>query len=176
MSTKLTHIYKLDIDHLDDASHAAYKEMLNVMKFVLDTKQYCLKTQPVDDGKDWDFITYCDSDWACDAETRISVTGFLIYLLGVPICWRSKKQKGRTLSSSEAKYVAISEAVKEIPFIYYLLESIGMNIQLPIVVRYNNAGVIFVAKNSSSGFCRHVDIRTHFILDHIEDASLKLCL
>jgi hypothetical protein len=42
------------------------------------------------------------------------------------------------------------------------------------VVRYNNAGVIFVAKNSSSGFCRHVDIRTHFILDHIEDAFIKI--
>jgi hypothetical protein len=35
-----------------------------------------------------------------------------------------------TLSSREAEDVAISEAVKEIRFIYNLMESIGMNIKL----------------------------------------------
>jgi hypothetical protein len=59
-------------------------------------------------------VSYCNSDWAGDAETRISVTGLIIYLPGVPICWRSKGQKGVTLFSSEAEYVAISEAVKEL--------------------------------------------------------------
>jgi hypothetical protein len=82
----------------------------------------------VDKGKNWDLVPYCDSDWTGGAETRISVTGFSIYLLEILICWRSKGQKGVTLSSSTAEYVAISEAVNEIRFIYYLLESIGMNI------------------------------------------------
>jgi hypothetical protein len=59
-------------------------------------------------------VSYCNSNWAGDAEKRISVTRFIVYLLGVPICWTSKGQKGVTLSSSEAEYVAISEAVKEI--------------------------------------------------------------
>jgi hypothetical protein len=90
---------------MDAASHAAYKEMLRVMKFVVDTKQYCLKMQPIEEGKDWDLVSYCDSHWAGDAETRISVTGFIIFLLGVPICWRSKGQKGVTLSSSKAENV-----------------------------------------------------------------------
>jgi hypothetical protein len=121
---------------MDAASHAVYKEMLRVMKFVVDTKQYCLKMQPIEEGKDWDLVSYCDSNW----------------------------QKGVTLLSSEAEYVAISEAVKEIRFIYYLLESIGINVMLPIVVRCDNVGAIFMAENSSSGVCtRHVDTRYHFI-------------
>jgi hypothetical protein len=99
---------------MDAASHATYKEMLRVMIFVVDTNQYCLQMQPVEGGKDWDLVSYCNSEWADDAETRMSVTGFIIYLLGVPICWRSKGQKGVTLSGTEAEYVAISEAVKEI--------------------------------------------------------------
>jgi hypothetical protein len=37
-----------------------------------------------------------------------------MYLLGVLICWRSKAQKGVTLSSSEAEYKAMMEAVKDI--------------------------------------------------------------
>jgi hypothetical protein len=44
------------------ASHAANKEMLRVMKFVVDTKQSCLKMRPVEGGKDWDLISYCNSD------------------------------------------------------------------------------------------------------------------
>jgi hypothetical protein len=70
------------------------------------------------------FGSCSDSDWAGKAETRISLTGFIIYLLGAPICWRAKGQKGVTLFSSEAEYVAMSEAVEEIHFIYFLLKGI----------------------------------------------------
>jgi hypothetical protein len=85
---------------MDGASGTAYKEMSRVMKFVLDTKQYCLKMQAKDEGKEWVIVSYCDGDWAGDAETRICVLGFIIYILDVPICWRSKGQKCVKLSSS----------------------------------------------------------------------------
>jgi hypothetical protein len=39
-----------------------------------------------------------------------------------------------------------------------------MNVKLPIVVRCNNDGAIFMFENLSSGVCtRHVDTRYHFI-------------
>jgi hypothetical protein len=57
--------------------------------------------------------------------------------MNVPVCWRSKAQRGVTLSSSEAEHVAIAEAVKEIKFIYYLLQGI-INIELPIIVTTDN--------------------------------------
>jgi hypothetical protein len=53
------------------------------------------------------------------------------------------------LLSSKAEYVAISEAVKKICCIP--MESIGIKVELPIVVRCDNVGVIFMAENSSSG-------------------------
>jgi hypothetical protein len=68
---------------MDGASLAAYKEMQRVIKFVLDTKLYCLKLQPNHESKEWDLVSYCDNDWAGDPESRISVTGFMMYLLGV---------------------------------------------------------------------------------------------
>lgn len=46
--------------------------------------------------------------------------------------------------------MAISEAVKEIRLIYYLLESAGIKIEHPIAVRCDNAGAIFMAENLSS--------------------------
>jgi hypothetical protein len=90
---------------------------------------------------------FCDSDWDGDSETRISVTGFILYLMNVPVCWQSKSQKGVTLSSTEAEYVAMSEAVKEVKFIYYLLRDIGIDVNSPIIVKTDNIGAMFMASD-----------------------------
>jgi hypothetical protein len=103
--------------YMDGTTLAVYKEILRVI-IVFDTQFFCLKMQPNKDEEDWNLLVNSDIDWAVDSENRISITGFIIYLLGTTICWRSKGQKGVTLSSSEAEYVAMSEVVKDIRFIY----------------------------------------------------------
>jgi hypothetical protein len=65
--------------------------------------------------------------------------------MNVPVCWRSKAQKAVILSSSEAEYVAMSEAVKEIKFFYYLLRDIEIEVDLPILVKTDNVGATFMA-------------------------------
>jgi hypothetical protein len=104
---------------MDKATMGIYLEMLRVVKFVIDTKTFYLKIRPENKIKNWSLHLFCDCDWAGDSEKRISVTCFIVYLMNLPVCWRSKAQRGVTLSSSEAEYVAISEAVKEIKFIHY---------------------------------------------------------
>jgi hypothetical protein len=69
--------------------------------------------------------------------------------------------------SSEAKYAAISEPGKEIKFIYFSLQGIRTEIELPIIVKTDNIGATFMAQNSSSGVrTRDVDtsITTSVIL------------
>jgi hypothetical protein len=135
-----------------------------------------LKVEPkINENLEWNLKLFCDSDWAGDPETRISVTGFVIYLLNVPICWCSKVQKGVTLSSTEAEYVAISEAVKEIRFVYYLLNDIHVQAKIPIIVKTDNVGAIFMSENASTGVrTRHVDTRYHFVREFIEDGFIKI--
>jgi hypothetical protein len=142
---------------MDGATLVVCKEMLRVIRFVIDTKWFCLKMEPKKIERDWNILGHSDIDWAGYSENRISITGFIMYLLEAPICWRSKGKKGVTLSSSEAKYVAISEVVKEIRFVYYHLVSLGISVKLPIIVRTDNIGAIFMAENPSSGVrTRHI--------------------
>ena len=144
------------------------------IKFVLDTKIFCLKIRTKIEDLSWNLKEYCDSDWAGDSETRISVTGLIIYLQGAPVCWRSKAQKCVTLSRSEAECVAISNAVKEIKFLYFLLQNLGIELDLPIVVKTDNIGALFMSQNSSTGVrTRHVDTRYHIIRENIEDGIIK---
>jgi hypothetical protein len=130
---------------MDKATKETYLEMLRVVEFVIDTKNFRLKIKPEFKGENWSLQVFCDSDWAGDSETRISVTGFILYLMNVLSCWRSKSQKGVTLSSSDAEYVAMSEAVKEVKFIFYLLRDIGIEVELPIIVKTDNVGAMFMA-------------------------------
>jgi hypothetical protein len=54
----------------------------------------------------------------------------------------SKGQKGVTLSSSEDKYVAMPQALKETRFVYYFLVSLRISVKLPINVRTDIIGAI----------------------------------
>jgi hypothetical protein len=118
-----------------------------------------------------------DRDYDGDPETRIIVIGFIIYLLDDKIFWRLKGQKGETLSSSQAEYVEMSKAVKEIIFIYFLLKGMGFDVKIPIVVGCNNVDAIFMTENSSSGVrTRHINTRYHFVHEHIEDGLIKFFL
>jgi hypothetical protein len=56
----------------------------------------------------------CDSDYAGDQDTRKSVTGYAIYVLGCMVAWKSKSQRSVALSSSEAEYISILEITKDI--------------------------------------------------------------
>jgi hypothetical protein len=102
----------------------------------------------------------------------VSVTGFIIYLLNIPICWRSKSQKGVTLSSTEAEYVAISEAVKELKFIYCLLSNLHIKVNLPIVVKTNNIGAIFMSENNLTGFIKDCFIKIEIVRSGENDSDL----
>jgi hypothetical protein len=160
---------------MDSATWEAYNELLRVIKFVIDTKTFDLKVQPKLDNKlGWDLKIFCDSNWAGDPKTRVIVTGFIIYLLSVPICWRSKSKKGVTLSSTETENVATYEAVKELKFIYYLLSDLHIKVNLPIVVKTDNIGAMFMSENASTGFHTwHMYTRYHFVQEFIEDGFLN---
>jgi hypothetical protein len=106
-----------------------------------------LKTEPKASKEDWDFIVYSNSNCAGDTENQLSITGFVICLLGTHLL---EIKRTVSLSRSEAEYLALSEAAKEIRFLYYLLESLDISVKLTIIVRIDNIGAIFMAKNVSS--------------------------
>jgi len=161
---------------LDSPSPKAYKEMLRVVKFVLDTKNLAIKVAPTHLVNDeWNLVAYSDSDFGGDKESKISVGGFIIYCMEVPISWKSKGQKSVALSSSEAEYVALSEAAKDIKFIYQVLISLNFMVKLPIIVNVDNLGAIFMSENVSvSTRTKHVDIRYRFVQEFVLDGFLKI--
>ena len=123
----------------------------------------------------WELKIYSDSDWAGDKDNRKSVTGFIVFLLGAPILWRSKAQGSVALSSTEAEFYALSESAKEIKFIVQVLISMGIPVKIPIIVRVDNVGAIFMSENViTSSRTKHVDTRYHFVREFVEEGFVKI--
>ena len=95
--------------------------------------------------------------------------------MGCPISWKLKGQKVVTLSSSEAKIMALSEAIQEVRFIYEILKCMGVEVKLPINCRVDNVGAIFIAENAYAiPKSKHMDIRSKFVTKFIENGFMKV--
>ena len=164
---------------MDKATPAAFKEMVRIMKFTLQTKDHGLRIAPKIDNNNklhkWTLRIFSDSDWASNKDDRKSITGFVILLCETPILWRSQSQRTVSLSSTEAEYYATAEAAKEIKFVVQVLESLNLQVEKPIIVHIDNVGAIFVAENASATkHTRHIDARYHFVREYIVDGQIKI--
>jgi hypothetical protein len=161
---------------MDNGMEAHLKLLMRTIKFVLDTKNFglCIKPNAVVDDM-WDLQAYSDSDYSGDWDLRLSLTGYVIYLMGVAVAWSSRAQRNVTLSSTKAEYVAVSEVCREILFIAQVMEFLGVTVIRPIVIHVDNIGAIYLANsNTTSQRTKHVDIRYHFVKEYVEDGTVKI--
>ena len=120
----------------------AIGELRRVIKYILDTRELGLKCEPLRMGNNNNvqIEVFCDSDYTGDKEIRTSVSGYILYSCNVPVAWRSKAQRSISLSSSEAEFVSLSEAAKEVKFIVKVIELMGMKVKKPVTMRKQAAG------------------------------------
>ena len=148
---------------MDGANRAHEKMLFRAIKYVQSTKERELVLEPKMENLKWEMKAFCDSDFAGDVDERRSVSGFIIYVNGCPISWRSRGQKSVTLSSTEAEYVALSEVATEILYICSILRFLQVKQEFPIEVHVDNVGAIYLSKNAStSNRTKHIDTRYHF--------------
>jgi hypothetical protein len=82
---------------------------------------------------------FTDSDWAGDRDSRKSTSGYVFLLHGGAVSWKSTKQNVVATSSTEAEYIACSEAAKEALWIRRLHAEIkGTTIPTGILDRYHH--------------------------------------
>ena len=80
-----------------------------------------------------------------------------------------------TLSSTKAKYVAISELCAELLFVSMVLSFLGKKINYPNILCCDNVGAILLAhKTKTSHRTKHIDTHYHFVCKYIEDNVLKI--
>jgi hypothetical protein len=90
-----------------------------VLKYLKGTQDFGLKNYKV---HDFNSIEYSDSNFVGDTKTGVSTSYYLMSLGSTIVSWRSCKQPIPTDSTTEAKYVVVVEAMKEIVWLRKILE------------------------------------------------------
>ena len=68
---------------------------------------------------------FVDADLGGDVDSSRSISGYIYTIGGTTVSWMSRLHKCVSLSSTEAEYVAIAEAGKEIIWLADYLEELG---------------------------------------------------
>ena len=89
-------------------------------------------------------------------------------LNGCAISWKAQLQSTVALSSTEAEYMAITEAVKEDIWLKGLFGELDDRLKVTTVF-CDNQSAIFLSKDQMfHDRTKHIDIRYHFVRDIIE--------
>lgn len=156
--------------------HKPYKSHVNIAFRLL---RY-LKNSPgmgihITNSNSLDLIGFVDADWAKCLFSRRSVTGYLVYLGGSLVSWKSKKQSTISCSSTKSEYRALRSITCELIWILKLLHDLGIKTNLPVDIFCDNESAIKLALNPVfHEKTKHFEIDLHFVREKIENGILKV--
>lgn len=102
------------------------------MKYMKGTTNYKLYLQ-TEQSKIDSLLGYADADWAGDFSDRKSNSGYVFLLNGSTISWAARKQDCVALSSTEAEYIALAEAIEEGIWLKQLLSDFKYDVNFKIL-------------------------------------------
>jgi hypothetical protein len=91
------------------------------------------------------------------------------------ISWSLQKQKTVAQSTTEAEYMAMTNAANQAAWYKSFLMELKYMVDNPIPIHGDNKGAIDLALNPVTGRrSKHINIRYHVIRDYIENETISL--
>ena len=121
---------------------------------------------------------YINANFQTDKDDYRSQSGFVFYLNRGAVSWKSSKQDTIADSTTEAEYIAASEAAKEAIWIKKFITGLGVipSISDPVNLYCDNNRAIAQAKElRSHQRSKHILRRYHLIREIIERGDVKIC-
>ena len=149
---------------------AAVKHLLRYLRFTKAAKLNYIKC--IDPLR-----CHVDADWGTSADNRRSYTGYVFLLAGAAISWQSKKQQSVALSTTEAEYMAISEAAKEAVYLRRFIKKMGFDEEInePTTINNDNLGAQQLVRNPVyHARTKHIDIKYHYVREIFKNKLIDL--
>ncbi|KAK8597289.1 hypothetical protein V6N12_065760 [Hibiscus sabdariffa] len=147
----------------------------NILKYLRRTKDVFL----VYGGEEQLSIKgYTDTSFQTDKDDSRSQSGFVFCLNRGVVSWKSSKQDTVADSTTEAEYVAASEATKEAVRIKKFVTELGVvpSISDAMELYFDNNGAIAQAKEPRSHQrSKHILRRFHLVREIIDRGDVEIC-
>ncbi len=151
-----------------------WQALKHVIRYLQGTKDFAINYKRNATGPPF---AHCDSDWAGASIDRKSTFGFIFFYSGGPISWTSRSQRVVALSTTEAEFIALSEATKQALYLRKFYTPLGLNSKLPTPIHNDNQSALTLAispPNTHHNRTKHIDIRYMFICDEIQQGTITV--
>merc|ERR1711988_966182 len=116
-----------------------------------------------------------DADWAGEADTAKSTSGWAFSGGSGALSWRAGTQAIIAHSSTEAELIALDEAVRELEYLIQLLRALRIDVQLPVDVFQDNMSTIqLVNSGRFNSRTRHMNVRYHYCHSLEEQGAVSI--
>ncbi|GKD70301.1 retrovirus-related pol polyprotein from transposon TNT 1-94, partial [Tanacetum coccineum] len=117
---------------------------------------------------------FADADHAGCQDTRRSTSGSMQFLGDRLVSWSSKRQKSAAISSTEAEYIALSGCCAQVLWMRSQLTDYGFGFNKIPMYCDNKSAIALCCNNVQHSRSKHIDIRFHFIKEHVENGVIEL--
>ena len=171
----VAHAVSLTSRYQSDPGLEHWTAVKNIFKYLRRTKDMFLIY-----GGEEELVAKCyvDASFDTDPDDSKSQSGYIFVMNGGAVSWRSSKQPVVAGSSTEAEYVAASEAAQEGVWMKEFISELGVvpSALDPMVIYCDNNGAIANAKEPRSHKnSKHIKRRFHSIREHVKDGDIKIC-
>ncbi|GKC83864.1 retrovirus-related pol polyprotein from transposon TNT 1-94, partial [Tanacetum coccineum] len=118
--------------------------------------------------------TFADVDHASCQDTRRSTSSSMQFLGDRHVSWSSKRQKSDAISSTEGEYIAMSGCCAQILWMRSQLTDYGLGFNKIPMYYDNKSAIALSCNNVQHSRSKHIDIRFHFIKEHVENGVIEL--
>ena len=122
-------------------------------------------------------VGYFDAAYMDNTYDRHSSMGYMFFVAGSPVSWMSKKQRVVTLSTTEAEYIAGTEAAKEAVWIQAFLQAIDVPKDhiLPVHLYGDNQSANALARNPEYHVrTKHIHGKQRYITEMVEQGIINV--
>jgi len=168
-------VYRLS-RHLVQPINDHYTAAKRVMRYLAGTIEIGMVFGPshIHDGT---LQAYSDSSWHDNTNNSRSIAGYLFKLANRPVSWRSKQEPIVAILSTEAEYIAVSEAYKEAIYLKDLLWELGYNKGDigTIKMDLDNKLAINLAENPAMyPKTKHIRLRYHKVRELVQSKDIAI--
>ena len=120
-------------------------------------------------------VGYTDDDWAGNAASHRSTSGYAFSLGSFMIVWSSKKQPTIAVSSTKAKYRGAVVVTCEAIWLKRLLKDLQEEVSNPTTIYYDTLSSIQLAKNPIfHAQTKHIEVHYHFVYERVLSGEVEL--